>query len=179
MQAISMGVKRARFGKTGSGGGSAGSAAVLMFGGLLLAGCPAQVYYTGLIAPPRPLAPRRPEDVELLVVTPPARPHTNVGLYQIIAGSDADDSRAMIQRLRAEAGARGCDAILITSIDNQSSKYTASNIQASCIVYNQPSVPAPPAAPAPAAPAPPSTASPPPPGSAAPAPAAGLPTGKI
>ncbi len=172
-----MGAKRARFGKTGRGGG-AGAAAALVFGGLLLAGCPAQVYYTGLLAPPRPLAPRRPEDVELLVVTPPARPHTNVGLYQIIAGSDADDSGAMIQRLRTEAAARGCDAILITSIDNQSSKYTASNIQASCVVYNQPAVPASPAAPAPAAPAPPSAAPPAPAGSAAPAPAAGLPNGK-
>ena len=34
----------------------AGSAAVMVFAGLLLAGCPAQVYYTGLLAPPRPLA---------------------------------------------------------------------------------------------------------------------------
>jgi hypothetical protein len=163
-----MPVKRAR----------AGSAAMIVLGGLLLAGCPAQVYYTGLLAPPRPLAPRRPEDVELLVVTPPARPHTNIALYQVIAGSDADDSGAMIQRLRTEAAARGCDAILITSIDNQASKYTASNIQASCVVYNQPAAPASPVAPAPAAPPPPSAASPAPPGSAAPAPSAGLPNGK-
>jgi hypothetical protein len=146
---------------------------VIVFGGLLLAGCPAQVYYTGLLAPPHPLAPRRPEDVELLVVTPPARPHTNIGLYQIVAGSDTDDSAAMIQRLRTEAAARGCDAILVTSIDNQASKYTASNVQASCVVYNQPAVPT-----SPAAPAPPSAASPAPPGSAAPAPAAGLPNSK-
>ena len=140
-------------------GGRAGAAALIVFGGLLLAGCPAQVYYTGLLASPHPLAPRRPEDVELLVVTPPARPHTDIGLYQIVAGSDADDSGAMIQRLRTEAAARGCDAILLTSIDNQSTKYTASNIQASCVVYNKPAVPASPAAPAPAAPALPSVAS--------------------
>ena len=160
-----MRVKRARAKRTGRGGGRGTAAAVIVLGGLLLAGCPAQVYYTGLLAPPHPLAPRRPEDVELLVVTPPARPHTDIGLYQIVAGSDADDSGAMIRRLRAEAAARGCDAILLTSIDNQASKYAASNIQASCVVYNQPAPPASPAAPA----------SPAPPDSAAPAPAAGLP----
>jgi hypothetical protein len=122
----------------------AGSAAVMVFAGLLLAGCPAQVYYTGLLAPPRPLAPRRPEEVELFVVTPPARPHSDIGLYQITGGIDANDSTAMIKRLRTEAAARGCEAILITSIDNQASKYTAPNVQASCIVYNQPAALAPP-----------------------------------
>ena len=150
-----------------------GSAAVIVFGGLLLAGCPAQVYYTGLLTPPRPLAPLRPEDVELFVVTPPARPHTNIGLYQITQGIDASDSPAMIQRLRTEAAARGCDAILVTSVDNQASEYTAPNVQASCIVYNQPPLPAA-ATPAIAAPAPPALA---PHTSAAPAPVVGLPTG--
>jgi hypothetical protein len=133
----------------------AGSAAVIVFGGLLLAGCPAQVYYTDLLPPPRQLAPRRPEDVEILVVTPPARPHTNIGLYQITEGVDAADSKAMIQRLRTEAAARGCDAILVTSIDNQAPKDAAPNVQASCVVYNQLTVPAP------AAPGPPAVTAPP------------------
>jgi hypothetical protein len=147
-----------------------GPAAVIVFGGLLLAGCPAQVYYTGLLKPPRPLAPRRPEDVELFVVTPPARPHTDIGLYQITAGVDASSSTEMIQRLRTEAAARGCDAILVTSVDHQASEETAPNVQASCVIYNQPVVPAA------AAPAPPAATATQVPG--APAPAVGLPIRK-
>ena len=151
---------------------------MIVFGGLLLAGCPAQVYYTGLLTPPRPLARRRPEDVELFVVTPPARPHTDIGLYQVTAGVDASDSTAMIQRLRAEAAARGCDAIVVTSIDHQASEDIAPNVQASCVIYNQPAVPT--SAPkAPAALAPPAPAPPTPAASAAPAPVVGLPTGKL
>jgi hypothetical protein len=152
------------------------SAAVIVFAGLLLAGCPAQVYYTGLLAAPRPLAPRRPEDVELFVVTPPARPHTDIGLYQVTAGIDASDATAMIQRLRTEAAARGCDAILVTSIDHQASEDIAPNVQASCIIYNQPAVQAA-ATPALAAPAPPAPAPHPPAAPAAPAPAGGVPIG--
>jgi len=164
----------------------AGSAAVIVFGALLLGGCPAQVYYTGLLVPPHPLSPRRPEDVQILAVTPPTRPHTDVGLYQITSGIDADDSAAMIRRLRTEAAARGCDAILITSIDNQASKYAAPNVQASCVVYNQPAVPAPTAPAPPAAAAPTPAASTPtaaatsraPAAPATPTPAVGLPVGK-
>ena len=37
------------------------AAAVLVVGALMLAGCPAEVYYTQLLAPPRPLVPRHGE----------------------------------------------------------------------------------------------------------------------
>jgi hypothetical protein len=102
-----------------------------------VAGCiPAEVYYTPLLRPPRALVPRRAEDVQLLVVTPPSAPHLDIGLLQITEGYDVPDSDALVTRLRAEAGARGCDAVLVTSIENQAPKNARPSIHGSCIVYS-------------------------------------------
>ncbi len=143
------------------------AAAGLVVGALMLAGCPAEVYYTQLLPPPRPLVPRRVEDVQVLVVTPPPEPHVDIGLLQVTSGIDATDSTAMVARLRAEAAVRGCDAVLVTSIDNQSPKDARPNVQGSCVVFEVPPVYAPP--PAAAAPRPPRAIAPGP--SAAPSPA--------
>jgi hypothetical protein len=122
------------------------AAFALVVGAVLLSGCPAEVYYTQLLAPPHPLAPRRAEDVQVLVVTPPSAPHVDIGLFQVTSGVDATDSNAMVARLRAEAAARGCDAVLITSIDHQAPKDARPNVQGSCVVFDVPPVYAPPPA---------------------------------
>ena len=130
-------------------------AVLLAMGTFLLTGCAAQVFYTQVLPPPHAVAPRRVEDVQVFVVTPPTAPHVNVGLFQVTGGMDAMDSNAQVARLRAEAAARGCDAVVITAIEHQSSKDTRANVQGSCVVYDDPasatkSVGGCPAAPAPA-----------------------------
>jgi hypothetical protein len=104
---------------------------------MLLGGCqPATIYYTALLSPPHAMAPHRAEDVEVFVVTPPAAPHVNVGLLEITTGDDLRTAKQMVARLRAEAAALGCDALLIMSIQNQApGRYGRPSMHASCVVY--------------------------------------------
>jgi hypothetical protein len=109
----------------------------ILGGALVLGGCQsALVYYTELQPAPRKMVAHRVEDVEVLVVTPPAVPHVNVGLLQVTKGDDANTSTAMVARMRASAAALGCDAILITSVENQSpGRFGRPSMQGSCVVY--------------------------------------------
>jgi hypothetical protein len=106
----------------------------VLVGTLLVSGCADSLFYTQLNAPLRPLLPRPIAAVETFALKPPARAHTEVGLIQVIRFSNDGDLHEMIASLRARAAEIGCDAILITSIDRR-----APSIQASCIVYNDPS----------------------------------------
>jgi hypothetical protein len=99
------------------------------------AGCAGRLFYTPLVSSPRPLAPRAIEDVEVFAVSPPPRPLVNVGLFQLISGLDNASIQAMVARIRSDAAARGCDAILITSIDHYRSQNHSPSIQASCVVF--------------------------------------------
>jgi hypothetical protein len=121
-------------------------------GAPLLFGCANAVYYTQLQPAPRVLKPHAPEDLEILAVTPPSRPHRDIGLFQVVQ-SDADNQDAMTT-LRARAAAKGCDAITITSIDHRKNRYQSPNIQASCVVYEQPATAEPEPIPAPLPPTP-------------------------
>jgi hypothetical protein len=112
--------------------------AAVLAGTLLLAGCTtAAVFYTHLAEPPHPLTPHRVEDVEVLVVTPPTAPHVDVGLFQVTSGQDAPTAKDRVARLRAEAAAIGCDAVLITGVENQATRDSRPSVQGSCIVYKQ------------------------------------------
>ena len=118
-----------------------GAGAVRVFvvlGVLLASGCAAKVVYTPLLPPPRRMSRRPGAAVEVLVVTPPVRPHTDVGLLQAFPKPGSWDAPVpeMITNLRERAGGIGCDAILITSIDRQANRYHSKSIQASCIVYD-------------------------------------------
>jgi hypothetical protein len=99
------------------------------------AGCAGTLFYTPLVSSPRPLPPRAIEDVEVFAVSPPPRPLVNLGLFQLIAGIDDASIQAMVARIRSDAAARGCDAILITSVDHYRSQNHSPSIQASCVVY--------------------------------------------
>jgi hypothetical protein len=111
---------------------------VILSVALLLCGCEATIFYTQLSPPPRPLVPHPVEKVETFAVTPPARPHTNIGLFQIVEGVEPLDSAAMIAQLRTRAAQMGCDAILVTAIDHIRTQHHPSNAQASCLVYDDP-----------------------------------------
>ena len=118
-------------------GGSAVRAFALV-GLLFAAGCADRFLYTPVKPAPRPMSPRPGAAVEVLVVTPPARPHTDVGLIQAFAGASRWDETVdeMIGNLRERAGLLGCDAILIMSIERWVSAHHSQTIQASCVVYD-------------------------------------------
>jgi len=119
---------------------SGGAVRTFALAGLLLtAGCADRFLYTPVKPPPRPMSPRPGAAVEVLVVTPPARPHTDVGLIQAFAGANRWDEsvQEMIGNLRERAGSLGCDAILITSIERWVSPHHSQTIQASCVVYDE------------------------------------------
>jgi len=106
----------------------------------LLAGCENAVMYTPIIHPDHSLASRSVDSVEVFVITPPARPHRNIGIFQIVEGrpfpKDGSTS-GLIADARKQAAQLGCDAILVTSVDNTSGRYHAPNIQAGCVVYDR------------------------------------------
>jgi hypothetical protein len=136
-------------------------AAALLASSLLAAGCD-NIRYTRLNTPPRPLARRPVAAVEVFAVTPPRRPHTDVGLIQVIGAkpppskhmdigidvvtpvTEEQETHEMIAALRRRAAEIGCDAIVVTSIDRpadwqywlDSGMSHLPSVQASCVVYN-------------------------------------------
>ena len=137
---------------------------VLTLGLLVVSGCGTFVTETRLNPTPRPLAPRAPESVEIFASSGPARAHVDVALL-VASQNDGTGTAAIVQSLRARAGAMGCDALFIMGMQEGGRL-----IQATCVVYTdggagslqRASVPAVAAAPPP----------PPPPPRAAPAPTA-------
>lgn len=104
---------------------------------VLLASCANAVSYAPIVHPSHPLSSRSVDSVEVFAVTPPSRPHKDIGIFQIVRGMGDDGTTAgMIATARANAAQIGCDAILVTSIDLMGGRYHRSNIQASCIIYD-------------------------------------------
>jgi len=103
-------------------------------------GCEDSVSYTHIGAPSPALVARPVDQVEVFLATPPARPHRNLGVLQVgRAPFSADRSmNDTVQVARASAGAMGCEAILVTSIDVLGGRNRPANVQATCIVYTGP-----------------------------------------
>lgn len=102
----------------------------------LLAGCENSVSYAPIIHPSHRLSPRSVASVEVFAVTPPSRPHKDIGILQVAEGLGQNGSTdGMIASARETAARIGCDAILVTSIDTLGGGHRPANIQASCIVY--------------------------------------------
>jgi hypothetical protein len=111
-----------------------------------LAGCAPAVYYTPLVAPPHPLAPRPVEKVDVYLVTPPARPHVDVGIVQVVLWGEVDGQNVvdtLLGLIKEKAAEVGCDAVLVTSIDRQgrpaphSAAPDGPSIQGSCVAYKE------------------------------------------
>lgn len=122
----------------------------------LLAGCGTLVTYTPSGTKAKLGAPRAADQVELLSA-PPGRPYLQAGLMNGKQESkySVDGTDAIYQKMRIEAGQRGCDALIIQGSDDSvvgSSSTTNGNgsgsvdtikgYRAACIVYvdseNQP-----------------------------------------
>ena len=109
-----------------------------LVGVLLLAGCADSVSYTHLADPPRPLQPKPAQEVEVLNISPPSRPHRNIGVLQAVSGRLLSfDPPRLIGKLRDQAARLGCDALLITSVDRRETRYDGPSIEGSCLVYDE------------------------------------------
>lgn len=95
--------------------------------------------YTAISHPDHPLPSRSVESVEVFVITPPARRHKNIGIFQIVQQQWPQDGtvQGMIADARKYAAQIGCDAILVTSVDNTSGRYHSANLQAGCVLYDR------------------------------------------
>ncbi|MBK6696813.1 MAG: hypothetical protein IPG50_32175 [Myxococcales bacterium] len=81
---------------------------------LASAACGHSLEYTPLNAPPRALAPRSPESVELLMATRPSRAFVEVGLFEIEQRSPTSGGTPeMLAKVRARAAGVGCDALMV------------------------------------------------------------------
>jgi hypothetical protein len=144
-------------------------AAVLALSALGLVGCGTNIAYVPLNSPPHPLTPRPPESVELFTTSPPQRPFVEVGAIESQQQSMSQDGVDVIYaKMRAEAGKRGCDALVIvgsndaTQVSGSMShgsgsvgSRTLKGYRATCVVFTD--APDTSAAAAPAPPAPGST----------------------
>ena len=109
--------------------------AALLTAALAVLGCVELVEYTPVNAPPHAMPPRPPAAVQLYTSIAPARPHLDVGLIEVTRQwADAPDQATaeILSSLRAEAAARGCDAVVLLGI---STRGNLKQLQATCIVY--------------------------------------------
>jgi hypothetical protein len=120
-------------------------------------GCGTVVYATPINSAPRPLVPRAPQSVEILVSGPPSEPYVDVALLEVRQdeGLNRQGTDYMIQRLREKAGELGCDAVFIKNrgehvgtdpdVPFAFGDPDAQTMLASCIVYAAPAAEADPA----------------------------------
>jgi len=104
---------------------------------LLAVGCAAEVQYVPMLAAPRQLYVRAPAQVEVFVVTPPPRPHVDIGMLNLAwAGSEGETVQQMMNLVRAAAGQQGCDALLVTRVAVRAVGFSSpGSIEGSCEVY--------------------------------------------
>jgi hypothetical protein len=99
--------------------------------------CADRIVYIPIAKAPNALTLHSPDQVELLAVTPPSKPHIDIALLQLVHGpnDNGNDVAAMMATLRAQAGRYGCDALLITMVDVRYSMGSPTSIEGSCVVY--------------------------------------------
>ena len=104
----------------------------------LMSGCLNMVMYTETSQPPRALPPRAVGSVQVFTLTPPPQPHTVIGIIQASPPTafPADGSvHGLLASARTRAAQLGCDAILISSIDQGWGRHQSTSVQAGCVVF--------------------------------------------
>jgi hypothetical protein len=97
-------------------------------------------------APPRELLARSPSQVAIFMSSRPEHPYAEIGMIESQQQSlySEDGAQAIIDKMRAYAGTRGCDALAIVSSNNAtiasgSRGYTSSGTlmgyRGACLVY--------------------------------------------
>jgi hypothetical protein len=109
----------------------------------LLSGCGTAVGYTPLNAPPRPPSPRPAAQVEVFTSATPPRPFVEVGFFEArdLTAYGSNGPGAMIEAMRASAGERGCDGLVVTGAaaevkhDVHGKPSLHGTVRGACIMY--------------------------------------------
>jgi hypothetical protein len=116
--------------------------------GSLLGGCGTFVDFTPINEPPHPLQPRSSASVEVFSSGPPARPHVDVAIVEVEQTHSLNEQGTglMIQRMREQAAAIGCDAIVLRGVTDHQGAQPGSGWdlldpgstkrEATCVVYD-------------------------------------------
>jgi len=114
---------------------------------LAVAACGATTRFVATNPSPRPLAPRPAASVQVFTSGQPTIPYVEVGLLQgrqggpIVTGADA--LPAIVSRMRADAAAIGCDALIVNADADRvegpgRGPATVRGFWAACIVFLAP-----------------------------------------
>jgi hypothetical protein len=118
-----------------------------LLSGSVLAGCGTFVDFTPINDPPHELQPRSTDSVEVFASGPPARQHVDVAIVEAEQTHSLNEQGTglMIRRMREQAAAIGCDAIVLGGVsDHQGAQPGsgwdlldpgATKRQATCVVY--------------------------------------------
>jgi hypothetical protein len=106
-------------------------------------GCGTSLSYIPTRERPHTLYMRRPEQVEIFMTGKPDRPFVEIGMIESQQDSmSQDDARGVVAKMRAFAGTRGCDALVIfagnDAISDPGGDLPASMLKGyrgSCLVY--------------------------------------------
>jgi hypothetical protein len=117
---------------------------------VLATGCGVTLNTTTVNSAPHVMTGRDPATVEVYTAGPPARPRVDVSMtWADVGGPSMDPVGDLLGELRKQAGALGCDALIVQ-------RTTAQAMVATCAVYTDgtpsPTAPPPPAPPAAAPP---------------------------
>jgi hypothetical protein len=118
----------------------------------------ARVEFVPTNGSPRPMHSNSPEQITI-VSTPPAQPFVEVGFLEGRSSEYARQSyKEVVASMRAAAATYGCDALLITGVNNDVSGWRGSSTHpgyhGACLVFpNQQEAPPPPSTQPPPAPA--------------------------
>ena len=121
---------------------------------LALAACGTSIRETVINTPPRQMAPRPIESVEMFTSGAPARPHVDVAFLEAEEASSLSTSEThdMLNALRKRGAERGCDAIVVGGLSSRDPSLNDTEtwlvdrpkgrkgIYATCIVYTAPPV---------------------------------------
>jgi hypothetical protein len=115
--------------------GNCWSAAILA---ILGAGCvSARAEYIPVVPAPRQLQLHGAAQVQTFLVTPPGRPHLDIGMLHVATCGQTLEQTMVL--LRTTAGQRGCDAVVITNLNvfehGRGTCTSGSIIDGSCEVY--------------------------------------------
>ena len=119
---------------------------------VLATGCGVTLNTTTINPTPHPTTARDPATVEVYTAGPPPRPRVDVSMtWADLGGPSTDPFGDMLGEMRKQAGALGCDALIVQ-------RTSAREMVATCAVYTDgarsPMTAPPPTAPAAAPPAP-------------------------
>jgi hypothetical protein len=115
-----------------------------------IAGCGTYVDYTPLDQPRGGYSARPPRTVEVYASGPPARRHTDIAIIEAEQTHSLNEQSTglMIRRMREQAAAIGCDAIVLGGATDHAGAPPGSSLyfldpgstkrQATCIVYEDP-----------------------------------------